>query len=384
MIYLDNATTSWPKPPCLKEAMVRYIDEVGANTGRSGHRLSVEAARVVYKAREAIAELFNAPDPLRVIFGHNVTEALNLALCGLLRPGDHVITGSMEHNSMMRPLRAFNWRDIEVTVVQCSPQGFLDPADIEDAIWPETTMIALNQASNVVGSLLPITEIGQIARRHDLLFLVDTAQSGGAYPIDVQANYIDLLGFTGHKALYGPTGTGGLIIGDRVNIDGFRPLKRGGTGSHSEKEEQPDFLPDRYESGTPNVMGLVGLEASLRWLLEKSIEQIRNHEIALTRRLIEGLCEIPGLTIYGGLDADRQTAVVAFNITGLQPSEVGLRLDSEYDILCRVGLHCSPSAHKTIGTFPTGAVRFGLGLFNTSREIDLTLEAINDLSREAK
>ncbi|RLC64353.1 MAG: cysteine desulfurase [Chloroflexota bacterium] len=384
MIYFDNAATSWPKPPGVVEAMVHFMDDVGANPGRSGHRLSVEAGRIVYDAREAVAELFNAPDPLRVVFGLNVTEALNLALRGLLRPGDHVITSSMEHNSMMRPLRALEREGVEVTVVRCSPEGFLDPADVEKALRPNTVMIALNHASNVVGALLPVAEVARIARQHGLLLLVDAAQTAGAYPIDVQADGIDLLGFTGHKSLYGPMGTGGLIIGERVDPARLEPLKRGGTGSRSELEEQPDFLPDMCESGTPNAVGLAGLAAGVRWVLERGVETIRAHEVALTQRLIDGLREIPGVTVYGGLDATHQTATVSFNIAGLEPSEVGLRLDEEYGIMCRVGLHCAPAAHRTIGTFPVGTVRFGLGAFSTVEEIDAALEAVRQFAQEAQ
>jgi cysteine desulfurase family protein len=384
MIYLDNAATSWPKPPEVARAMVRFLDEVGANPGRAGHRLAVEAGRIVYDTRELVAELFNAPDPLRVVFGHNVTDALNLALRGFLRLGDHVITSSMEHNSMMRPLRALEKEGIEVTVVPCSPQGFLEPADVEAAIQSNTVMIALNHASNVVGTLLPVAEVGRIARQHDLLLLVDTAQTGGAYPIDMQADGIDLLGFTGHKSLYGPMGTGGLIIGDRVDLARLEPLVRGGTGSRSEDEEQPDFLPDMGESGTPNVVGLAGLGAGLRWVLEQSVETIRAHEVNLTRQLIARLIDIPGVTVYGGLEASRQTATVSFNIDDMPPSEVGLRLDEEYEVMCRVGLHCTPAAHKTLGTFPVGAVRFGLAAFNTPEEVEAAVDAVAQLAQEVR
>jgi cysteine desulfurase family protein len=384
MIYFDNAATSWPKPPGVAEAMVHFLNDVGANPGRSAHRLAVESGRIVYNAREAVAQLFNAPDPLRVIFGHNVTEALNLALCGFLRPGDHVITSSMEHNSVMRPLRALECQGVEVTVVRCSPDGFLDPSDVEAAVQPNTVMIALNHASNVVGTLLPVAEVGRMAHRHGLLLLVDAAQTGGAYPIDVQADGIDLLGFTGHKSLYGPMGTGGLIVGKRVDVERMEPLKRGGTGSRSEREEQPDFLPDMCESGTPNAVGLAGLEAGVRWVLERGVDAIRDHEVKLAQRLIEGLGDIPDVTVYGGLDANRQTATVSFNIASMEPSEVGLRLDEEYGILCRVGLHCAPAAHKTIGTFPTGTVRFGLGAFSTLKEVDTAVAAVGQLAQEAR
>ena len=384
MIYFDNAATSWPKPPGVAEAMTHFAKEIGANPGRSGHRLAVEAGRTVYSAREAIAELFNGPDPLRVVFGQNVTESLNLALCGLLHPGDHIITSSVEHNSVMRPLRSLERQGVELTVAQCSPAGFLDPADIEAAVRPNTVMIALNHASNVVGTLLPVAEAGEIARRHGLLLLVDAAQTGGAYPTDVQSDAIDLLAFTGHKSLYGPMGTGGLIVGERVKAKQMAPLKRGGTGSRSGYEVQPDFLPDVYESGTPNAVGLAGLEAGLRWVLDRGVEMIRAHEVELGQRLIERLDEIAGVTVFGGLDANRQTATISFNIRGMPPSEVGSRLDEEYGIMCRVGLHCSPAAHRTIGTFPAGTVRFALGAFNSAQEVDAAVAAVGVLAREAR
>ncbi len=383
-IYFDNAATSWPKPPGAAEAMVHFINEVGANPGRSGHRLAIESGRIVYSAREAVAELFNAPDPLRVTFGHNVTEALNLALRGYLRPGDHVITSSMEHNSVMRPLRALERDGIEIAVVRCSAEGFLNPADVKAAIRPNTTMIVLNHASNVVGTLLPVAEVGRICRQHDLLLLVDAAQTAGAYPIDMQADSIDLLAFTGHKALLGPMGTGGLIVGERVDVARMDPLKRGGTGSRSEHEVQPDFLPDVYESGTVNAVGLAGLGASVRWILERGVGAIRAHEIQLAQQLINGLREIPGVAVYGGLDVELQMATVSFNVVGMEPSEVGLRLDDEHGIMCRVGLHCAPAAHRTLGTFPAGAVRFGLGVFNTAEEVDSALEAVHQLAREVQ
>lgn len=384
MIYFDNAATSWPKPPGVIEAMVHFMREVGANPGRSGHRLSVEAGRIVYEVREALAELFNIEDPLRIVFSLNVTEALNLAMRGLLRPGDHVITSSMEHNSVMRPLRALEREGVELTVVTCSPEGFLNPADVEAAIQCNTVMVVLNHASNVVGSLLPVTEVGRICRQHDLLLLVDAAQTAGAYPIDVEADHIDLLGFTGHKALCGPMGTGGLYIGPRVDLARFEPLKRGGTGSRSELEEQPDFLPDLCESGTANAVGLAGLGAGVRFVLEQGVEKIRRHEEKLAAQLIEGLKAISGVTVYGGRDAARQTATVSFNIAGLEPSEVGLRLDEEYSIMCRVGLHCAPSAHKTIGTFPRGTVRFGLSYFNTKEEVEVAVGAVHQLASKAR
>jgi cysteine desulfurase/selenocysteine lyase len=384
MIYFDNASTSWPKPPGVTEAMVRFMEAVGANPGRAAHRQALESGRIVYGAREAVSELFHAPDPLRVVLTKNVTEALNLALRGLLRPGDHIVTSSMEHNSMMRPLRALERGGVQVTVVACSPQGILEPADVEAAIQPNTKMVALNHASNVVGTLLPVAEVGAICRDRDLLLLVDAAQTGGAYHVDVQAVQIDLLGFTGHKSLGGPMGTGGLIVGERVDETQFEPLMHGGTGSHSEHEVQPNFLPDMCESGTPNVAGLAGLQVGVRWVLERSVDAIRTHEVALTRTLVEGLRAIPGVIVYGTLDPELQTATVSFNIAHMAPSEVGLRLDDEYAILCRVGLHCAPRAHKTIGTFPDGTVRFGLSAFNTAQDVRIAIDAVRRLAQDAQ
>jgi len=379
MIYLDNAATSWPKPDSVIEAMARFLREAGGNPGRSGHRLSIEAGRVVYRAREAVAELFNVGDPLRVVFTHNATEALNLALRGILKPGDHVISSSMEHNAVSRTVRALERRGCEVSIAPCSPQGTLDPGDIEAAIRPNTVMIALNHASNVVGTLLPVAEAGRIAREHDLLLLVDTAQTAGVVPLDADASCIDLLAFTGHKSLYGPTGTGGLVVGERVDPARLEPIRTGGTGSRSEQEEQPDFLPDRYEGGTLNAIGLTGLEAGVRWVRTRGIDNIRAQALELTQQLIDGLTAIPRVTVYGTHSAAQQTPTVAFDIDGVDPSEVGLRLDEESGILCRTGLHCAPAAHKAIGTFPRGTVRFSLAALNTASDVDAAVRAVEQL-----
>jgi cysteine desulfurase family protein len=381
MIYFDNAATSWPKPAAVIDAMVHFMTEVGANPGRSAHRTSIEAGRIVYETREALARLLNVSDPLRIVFGLNATEALNLALRGILRPGDHVVTTSMEHNSVMRPLRALEEAGVvEICVVRCSPEGFLDPADVESALRPKTRMIVLNHASNVVGSVLPVGEVGKIARRHDTLLLVDAAQTAGSYPLDMEAMNIDLLAFTGHKALFGPQGTGGLCIGERVEAEDIEPVKRGGTGSRSQWEEQPTFLPDRCESGTPNTVGLAGLRAGVEFVLQQDVEAIRAHEVSLTRRLIGGLREIPGVALYGSRDAELQTATVSFNVEGLEPSEVGPMLDEGHGIMSRVGLHCAPAAHRTMGTFPAGTIRFGLSFFNTVEEVDEALAALTRIA----
>ncbi len=381
LVYLDNAATSWPKPPGVAHAVSDYFEYPGANPGRSGHRLSVEAARIVYQTREAVAGFFNLDDPLRVVFGQNITDAINMALQGILRPGDHVITTGMEHNAVMRPLRDLESRGILLTIVPCSKTGLVDPAGIEAAIRPETIMVVVNRASNVCGTLQPVSQIGEITRRHGILLLTDEAQSAGAVPLDMQADKVDLLAFTGHKSLYGPMGTGGLLIGERVDLDRFTPLRFGGTGSRSEHEIQPEFLPDRFESGTLNAAGLAGLSAALAWLSTQGIEAVQQYETALCRRLIGGLLNLPGVTVFGPLNAEQQTATVSFNMDGFSPSEIGQTLDEQFGILCRVGLHCSPAAHRSLGTFPMGTVRLGLGYFNTPAQVDYTLDALASIAK---
>jgi cysteine desulfurase family protein len=380
MIYLDNSATSWPKPPEVKKAMVKFLEEVGANPGRSGHLLSIEAARILYETREALATLFHVKDPLRVIFTLNATESINLALKGLLKPGDHVITSSLEHNSVMRPLRALERTGIEFSVISCSEKGSLDPTAVKKKIKSHTRMIVLNQASNVIGTLLPVQEVGTIARGHDLIFLVDAAQTAGSYPIDVEESKIDLLAFTGHKSLYGPQGTGGLVIGNRINEKELNPLKQGGTGSRSEFEEQPDFLPDRFESGTPNGVGIAGLLAGVQFVSKRGIETIRRHEMALYEKLAEGLKDISRITLYGSQNRNERIATLSFTMAGLPPSEVAIRLERKFKVLCRPGLHCAPSAHRTIGTFPEGTVRLSIGAFNTEEDIRKAIDAVAQIS----
>ena len=382
LIYLDNAATSHPKPESVIRAMVAFMHEAGGNPGRSGHRLSIEAGRVVFEAREKVAELFGLQDSSRVVFGLNATEAINLGLKGILRPGDHVITSSMEHNSVMRPLRALEREGIEVTVVPCSREGFLDPEEIRRAIRTHTRMVVLNHASNVVGTLLPLSEVGEICRKNGILLFGDAAQTAGVFPINMERDKIDLLAFTGHKGLFGPQGTGGLVIGDRVNEKSMEPLKRGGTGSRSEFEEQPDFLPDLCESGTPNSVGLAGLRAGLDFIRGVGLEEIRGHEKRLTRQLIQSLLEIPGTLVYGPQDAEKQCATVSFNLQGWEPSELSFRLDEEFGILTRVGLHCAPSAHRTIGTFPGGTVRVSMSYLNTEEEVNQAIQAVRNLARK--
>jgi cysteine desulfurase family protein len=381
VIYFDNAATSWPKPSQVKEAMVRFMDEIGANPGRSGHLLSIEAARVLHETREALSLCFHVKDSSRIVFTHNATESINLGLKGLLKPKDHVITSSMEHNSVMRPLRDLEKKGIELSIIPCSRKGILDPQEVKKKIRSNTRMIVLNHASNVTGNLLPIREVGLIARKHNLLFLVDAAQTAGAYPIDMEQDGIDLLAFTGHKSLYGPQGTGGLVIGIRVKEKEMIPLKQGGTGSRSESEEQPDFLPDRFESGTPNSVGIAGLLAGIQFVLEKGIEQIHQHEISLIEKLIKGLKELPQVRLYGPENGSERIATLSFNIAHQSPSDVAFRLEREFGILCRPGLQCAPAAHRTIGTFPEGTVRFSLSFSNSEEEVERALQAVSHLTR---
>jgi len=381
IIYFDNAATSYPKPEEVIQAMVHFSRMIGGSPGRSGHRLSIEAGRVIFEARERVCQLFGFKDSSRVVFGANATEGINQGLKGLLRAGDHVITSSMEHNSVMRPLRAMMKEGLEVAVLPCSPEGFLDPQGVKKALRKNTKMVVLNQASNVVGTLQPLAEIGEGCRQQGVLFFVDAAQSAGAIPIDLEREKIDLLAFTGHKALFGPQGTGGLVLGERVDEKELTPVKQGGTGSRSELEEQPDFLPDLCESGTPNAVGIAGLLAGLDFVLREGVEKIRVHEIRLTQKLLQGLLAIPGVVLYGPRDARKQLSTVSFNIQGIEPSEVGLKLDEEFGILCRVGLHCSPASHRTIGTFPQGTVRFGLSYLNREEEVEEALQAVGRIAR---
>jgi cysteine desulfurase family protein len=383
VIYFDNAATSWPKPPAVLEAMQRFLIETGSNPGRSGHRLSIEAGRVVYRARESIARLFGHDDPLSVVFTKNATEALNLAIVGLLESDDHVVTSTMEHNSVLRPLRYLEQRGVEVTRVSCGADGSLDPAAIEQALTPKTKLIILTHASNVSGTLAPIEAVGLIAEQRDLVFCVDAAQTAGAYAIDMRAMHIDLLAFTGHKSLFGPQGTGGLCIGARAR-GRVTPLIRGGTGSRSDSDQQPDFLPDRYESGTLNAVGLAGLAAGVAFVESIGVQAIGKKESLITRRFINGLKTIPGITRYGPTQSDRHVAVVSINLKGLSCAELAVELEERAEICCRAGLHCAPMAHRQLGTFPHGTTRFSFGFFNTEEEIDAALAVLRKLARQTK
>lgn len=380
VIYMDNAATSYPKPGAVMEAMQGFSYHIGGNPGRSGHRLSRKSGEVVYETRALLGELFNIADPLQIAFTLNATMAINLALGGLLKPGDHVITSGVEHNSLARPLRHLETRGIRLTRLPCRPPTFqLDLDELQGAIQEDTRLIALLHGSNVTGTIFPLEEIGEVARRHGLWFLVDAAQTAGAYPIDVQEAGVHLLAFTGHKALLGPQGTGGLYVDPRLKLE---PVIRGGTGSLSEKDRQPVFMPDALESGTPNALGLAGLGAGVRYVLEEGVNRIRQKEMGLVTRLLEGLKGIPGIKIYGEEVPARRVPLVSFRVEGFSSSTVGEGLDEEYDIMTRVGLHCSPWAHQSLGTFPEGTVRVSLGYLNRDEEIDYLLSSLNKMVEE--
>lgn len=374
--YLDNAASTWPKPPNVVSAIERVLREDAANPGRSGHRLSVEAARIIAETRASAAQLLGAADPLRIVFTKNATESLNIVIQGLLRPGDHVITSSMEHNSVMRPLRWAEKNGVALSVVPCLPTGELDPDDVRRAIRPDTRLIVMSHASNVTGTILPVAQVGSIAREHGIPLCVDAAQAAGCLDIDVVKAHIDLLAFTGHKSLYGPQGTGGLYMVPGLE-DKIRPLIMGGTGSASEREEQPAFMPDRYESGTPNTPGIAGLLHGLRFIEALGVMAVREKEMGLASKLRMGLSSIPGVLMYGPGDQEKSIAVVSFNIEGMDPAQVAFRLDDEFDIMTRSGLHCAPSAHRSIGTFPGGTVRMSLGCFNTTDQVDRAVHAVS-------
>jgi cysteine desulfurase family protein len=381
MLYLDNAATSFPKPEAMLQAMIHYQQIIGGSPGRSGHGRSIDAGRVVFETREALARLFNIGDPLRIAFTKNATEALNIALFGLLKKGDHVVTTSMEHNSVMRPLRFLAAQGVELSVAPCSSQGDVDPEDVRTALRPNTKMVVLTHASNVTGTIMPVEEIGAITGHRNVVLCVDAAQTAGTLTIDVEKMSIDLLAFSGHKSLYGPQGTGGLFI--RKGLDKkIDPLMRGGTGSRSEFEDQPDFMPDKYESGTPNTIGIAGLRASAAFIMEQTVEAIWKKKAILTQRFIDRLKEMRGdVILYGHQDSSKRTAVVSFNLKNITSSEAALYFEEKWGIMCRPGLHCAPSAHKTIGTFPQGTVRFSFGFFHTEQDIDLACEAVRQILR---
>lgn len=378
-IYMDNAATTYPKPESVYQAVDHFNRYLGGNPGRGSSKATLKAGTVLLDTRETLAELFNVQDSSRIAFSMNVTEATNTVFKGLLQTGDHVITSSMEHNAVARPLHAMSRKGIQWTRVPCGSDGSLDPQIITRAIQPNTRLICLLHASNITGTILPIAEVGKIARENGVMFMVDSAQTSGVLPLDVEGDGIDILCFTGHKGLFGPQGTGGLYLRSGLEIE---PLKEGGTGSLSEYLEQPHLMPDRLEAGTQNTPGIAGLMAGARFILDEGLEAIRGHEQQLTDLLIDGLREIPGVKIWGPKDSRRQTAVILFNIDGLDCGEVSMKLDYDYGIVTRSGLHCAPLAHETIGTLESGACRFSPGYFTTSEEIQQVIKAVHTIARK--
>jgi cysteine desulfurase / selenocysteine lyase len=379
MIYFDNAATTFPKPEVVYRAMDKCMRESCANPGRSGHKLSMEAGRLVFEARELLAKLFNAKKSENIIFGLNATDALNTAIKGLVNKGDHVITTSMEHNSVLRPLKQLENLGIETTIVQCSETGELNISMIEEALKNNTKMVITTHASNVTGTIMPIKKIGEIAKRNNLRYIIDTAQTAGTYNIDVEELNVDVLTFTGHKGLMGPQGVGGFYIREGIPL---RQMREGGTGSMSESLLQPELLPDKYESGTPNTPGIAGLAAGLNFIKDIGMENIRKHEENITKYFLEELSKIEEIIVYGPRNIEKQGPVVSINIANKTSSEVSFCLDNHFDIATRPGLHCAPMAHRTIGTKEQGAVRFSFGYFNTLDEIDKAIKALKCIVKE--
>jgi cysteine desulfurase/selenocysteine lyase len=380
MIYLDNAATSWPKPPGVARAASNALAHAVGNPGRTSHQRAMDAALLVQECRENLAQLFGVANPLRICFTANTTDALNLAIKGAVSPGDHVICSSMEHNSVWRPLTAIQKRGVEFSIAQADPLGVVDPASVERLIRPNTRLIVLIHASNVSGTIQPVAAIGRLARGHGIPMLLDAAQTAGSIPIDVQAMHIDLLAFPGHKGLLGPQGTGGLYVSERVDL---HPLKEGGTGSESNNPQQPACYPDRLESGTLNLPGIAGLNRSVRYVLRRGVEAIARHEARLTQRLLKGLANIEGVTVYGpALEVDR-APVVSFNLRGMDPVYVAAELERRADIACRPGWHCAGLAHRTLGTAETGTVRLSPGPFTRTADIEKALAAVAEVARES-
>jgi cysteine desulfurase family protein len=382
MIYLDNGATTFPKPKVVTDKIMECYLGYAGNPGRSGHKLAMKMDLEIYETREKICKLINGTEVLNVIFTFNATDSLNLAIKGVLEEGDHVITTSMEHNSVLRPLNQLR-KDgkIELSIVYADDKGYIDPQKIFEALTPNTKMIVTTHMSNVFGTIVDIKAIGDFCKENNILYLVDASQSIGVLDIDVQEINIDLLAFPGHKALFGPMGTGALYIKEGIIV---KPLKEGGTGSYSHSIDQPDLYPDSLESGTPNGVGIIALGKGIDFINEVGLENIRNHEMSLKNHFIELLKDNEDVILYGTLD-DRQGAVVSLNVKDMDSSEISYILSDEFDIYTRPGFHCAPLAHKTMGTEELGAIRFSFGYYNTLEEVEKTVEALlNIIERNKK
>lgn len=379
--YLDNASTTFPKPPCVTEAVCRYMTEMGTNVGRGEYASAFDTEDLVFDTRAALCALLGGADPSDVVFTRNVTEALNLVLKGFLHPGDHVIVSSMEHNAVMRPLTQLAAAGVTFSRAQCAPDGTLDATEVERLICPQTRAVVMTHASNVCGTVLPVREVGAICRAHGVPLVVDAAQTAGVVPISMEECGAAAICFTGHKGLLGPQGIGGCVLDPEFAAQ-LDALVAGGTGSSSDSEQMPSFMPDRLEAGTPNLPGIAGLGAGLAWLGERGIDTVRTHELALTRRLLNGLAPLAAagrVRLVGLPGTEGRTGVVSIQTPGHDLAQVAHDLDARYGIQTRVGLHCAPSAHRTLGTHPTGTIRFSLGWANTGADVDLAISALGEL-----
>lgn len=377
-IYLDHAATSWPKPPAVGEAMMNALQFAGANPGRGSHRMAVQASRVLFETRKGLATLFGIRNPNDIAFGSNTTEALNLAIQGVLQEGDHVIATMAEHNSVRRPLEFLRRQGkIEVDYVPVTASGAIDLKQMERMFRKNTRLVVCTHSSNLLGSILPIGEISELCRQHHALILVDAAQSVGVMPVDVGKLGIDMLAFPGHKGLLGPQGTGGLYIAPELDV---QPLLHGGTGSQSEAVEQPKVRPDRYEAGTPNTVGIAGLGAGVKHVLAMTPASIYQHEWELTQLIMEGLSSIKGIQLLGPDIGQPRSGLVSFIIEGYDSAQLAFRLDRNYGIAVRSGFHCTPLAHESAGTTATGAVRASVGYNSSHEEVDELIRAIIELT----
>lgn len=382
VIYFDNAATSWPKPPVVTARMKSFLDSESANPGRAGHRMAVAAEKMLDGVRKQLTDFVGGTDLHRMIFAMNATDALNIAFKGILRQGDHVITTALEHNSVSRPLVAMAEQGfITLTRIGFSPEtGMIDPDDVKKAITPQTKLIAMTHGSNVVGTVQPIEAIGKIAREHNIRFLVDGAQTIGVVPIHVNQQYIDLLAFPGHKSLLGPTGTGALYVNTGLDIPDFEPFREGGTGGDSSSPTMPRQFPFFLEGGTPNTVGIAGLGAAVEYVITHDPAKTLAHERAQVQAIIDAIGSNPKFTIHGPKSAANRVGTLSISIEGYTPQEAGSILDESFSIAVRPGLHCSPYAHKVIGTFPDGALRISPGHFNTDEQLATLIDALQQLA----
>ena len=382
-IYLDNASTSFPKAPTVATAMSDYITNRGININRGSYALAYDVEDTIYTTRQRLNTLFNGHDPSHVVFTQNVTMSLNMVIKGLLKAGDHVLVSSMEHNAVMRPLTQLLDKGITFDIIPCDKTGSIQLESMDSLIRPNTVAMIINHASNVCGTIQPLESIGPICKAHSLQFIVDAAQTAGVISIDVKACHIDALCFTGHKGLLGPQGIGGIILTKEM-AQTLTPLIAGGTGSFSHLETLPTHMPDAFESGTLNLPGIIGLNEGLAYIESQGMENIHNHELALTQSFLEGLQSIDGINIVGKQNIQDRTAVVSITIDGMDPASIAYELESNYHIMTRVGLHCAPRAHQTLETYPEGTVRFSFGYANTHKDVETALSALHRIVKNTK